>query len=115
MQDNTKADISSFALSFFNCLSLTRSLIQVREYIVENAQGVFLWVELVGKELLAYDKSGYSKEDIIEFLKCLPKELETFYEPMFERMTIKESNHQNPRILQDQQNHRDLQDGIKMY
>ncbi|OCK97498.1 uncharacterized protein K441DRAFT_547211, partial [Cenococcum geophilum 1.58] len=115
LQDNTKADISSFALSFLNRLSLRRRSVQVREYIVENAQGVFLWVELVGKELLACEESGYSEEDIIEFLKCLPKELETFYELMLERMTTKKSNIWNLRNLQDLRNHRDLQDGIKMF
>ena len=115
LQDNTKADISSFALSFLNRLSLIRRLVQAREYIVENAQGVFLWVELVGKELLACEESGYSEEDIIEFLKCLPKELETFYELMLERMTTKKSNLRNLRNLQDLRNHRDLQDGIKMF
>ena len=115
LQDNTKADISSFALSFLNRLSLTRRLVQAREYIVENAQGVFLWVELVGKELLACEESGYSEEDIVEFLKCLPKELETFYELMFEGITTKKSNLPNLRHFQDRRNHLDFQDGIKMF
>src|SRR5205085_1072168 len=60
-------------------------LAQAAEYIVEHAQGVFLWVKLVGEELLAYEEEGYSEEQIFEFLKRLPTELEDLYRRMLER------------------------------
>jgi ankyrin repeat domain-containing protein 50 len=69
LQDETKSDISSFAYSFLDGLHLTRFLPQAMEYIVENAQGVFLWVQLVGEELLACDEEGHAEEDIFEFPK----------------------------------------------
>ena len=80
-------------------LHLSHVLAQATEYIVENAQGVFLWVKLVGEELLAFEEEGYSEEQIFEFLKRLPTELEDLYRRMFERMRRKEPG---------------LQDAIKM-
>ncbi|KAF2191299.1 hypothetical protein K469DRAFT_808477 [Zopfia rhizophila CBS 207.26] len=40
-----KRDISSFARSFLDGLNLTHVFAQATEYVVENAQGVFLWLE----------------------------------------------------------------------
>ncbi|KAF2175452.1 hypothetical protein K469DRAFT_765097 [Zopfia rhizophila CBS 207.26] len=99
LQDETKSDISSFARSSLDGLNLTHILTQATKYIAENAQGVFLWVKLVGEELLAYHEEGYSEEEIFEFLKRLPTELEDLYRHMFEKMGRKKS---------------DLRDGIKM-
>jgi ankyrin repeat domain-containing protein 50 len=100
LQDMTKSDISSFACSFLSGLNLSCFLTQATEYIVENAQGVFLWVRLVGEELLAREEQGYAEEDIFQFLKSLPTELGEFYTRMFEKMKGKELN---------------LQDGVKMF
>ena len=86
LQDETKRDISRFARSFLDGLNLTHVLTQATEYIVKNAQGVFLWVKLVGGELETYAAEGYSEEQIFESLKRLPIELENFYKLMFERM-----------------------------
>jgi len=99
LQDETQSDISSLARSLLDGLNLTHVLAQATEYIIENAQGVFLWVKLVGEELLAYEEEGYSEEQTFEFLKQLPTELEDLYRGMFERMRGKEL---------------DLQDGIKI-
>ncbi|KAF2183392.1 hypothetical protein K469DRAFT_690132 [Zopfia rhizophila CBS 207.26] len=115
LQDETIPDITRFAHSFLVRLNLTRVLAQATEYIVENAQGVFLWVKLVREELLACKEQGYSEEEFIEFLKGLPRELEAFYTLMFERMNTNKSNLRNPRNLQDLRNYRDLQVGIKMF
>jgi ankyrin repeat domain-containing protein 50 len=99
LQDETKSDISSFARSLLGGLNLTHVLAQATEHIVENAQGVFLWVKLAGEELLAYEEEGYSEEHIFEFLRRLPTELEDLYRRMFEKMSRKEPG---------------LQDGIKI-
>ena len=108
LQDETKSDISSFASSFLNCLSLRRHLAQVTEYIVKNAQGVFLWVKLIGKELLDCEEQGHSEKDILEFLKQLPIELRDFYTLMLERMTRNKLNLPNKDML-------NIWDGVKMF
>jgi ankyrin repeat domain-containing protein 50 len=100
LQDETNPDISSFSRSFLSGLNLTHVLAQVTEYIVEKAQGVFLWVKLVGEELLAYEEEGYSEEEIFEFLKRLPTELKDFHIHMFKEINKSESN---------------LQGGFKMF
>lgn len=87
LQDQTRADIARFADSFLKDLEFSSFLKQATEYIVENAQGVFLWVQLVKKELLAYDEAGRCAEkDIFDFLKSLPTELEEFYQRMLNKM-----------------------------
>ncbi|KAH8696888.1 hypothetical protein GQ44DRAFT_633885, partial [Phaeosphaeriaceae sp. PMI808] len=86
LQDETKRDISSFARSFLKGLNLTHVLARATKYIVENAQGVFLWVKLVGEELETYAAEGYSENQIFESLQGLPTELEDFYKLMFEKM-----------------------------
>lgn len=87
LQDETKSDISRFASSFLKELEFTGFLDQAMEYIVEKAQGVFLWVQLVKKELLAYDEAGLCTErDVFEFLKSLPTELEEFYKRMLDKI-----------------------------
>jgi ankyrin repeat domain-containing protein 50 len=92
LQDETKRDISSFASSFLDGLHLDRFLPEAIEYIIDNAHGVFLWVRLVGEELLSREEDGYSEEDILEFLKSLPTELEEFYKLMLWKMEEKEPN-----------------------
>ena len=87
LQDETKRDISSFTRSFLDGLNLTHVLARATEYIVENAQGVFLWVKLVGEELETYAAEGYSEEQTFEFLQGLPIELEDFYTLMFKKMS----------------------------
>ena len=91
LQEETKLDISSFAHSCLKGLNLRSVLVQAEEYIVKNAQGVFLWVKLVGEELEAYETKGCSEEEIFEFLKQLPTELEDFYGLMLDKMSRKES------------------------
>ncbi|KAK1237949.1 hypothetical protein MKX08_002528 [Trichoderma sp. CBMAI-0020] len=101
LQDHTKSDIARFADSFLKDLEFSSFLKQATEYIVENAQGVFLWVQLVKKELLVYDEAGRCAEkDIFEFLKSLPTELEEMYQRMLSKMG---------------RNRADIRDGIRMF
>ncbi|KAH0533236.1 hypothetical protein TsFJ059_001827 [Trichoderma semiorbis] len=82
LQDETTLDISNFANSLLGGLDLTREI----EYINENAQGVFLWVKLVGEELLRFHEDGYSEHDIFLMLKELPTELDEVYALMLNKM-----------------------------
>lgn len=101
LQDQTKPDIARFAYSFLKDLDFSSFLDQATEYIAENAQGVFLWVQLVKKELVAYDEAGRCAEkDIFEFLKSLPTELEELYQRMLNKMG---------------RNKTDIRDGIRMF
>jgi tRNA A37 threonylcarbamoyladenosine biosynthesis protein TsaE len=101
LQDETRPDISRFANSFLERLEFTGILVKAREYIVKHAQGVFLWVRLVEKELLAYDEQGRSEGDVFKFLQSLPIELEEFYQQMLEKM-------EKERLA-------DIRDGVKIF
>ncbi|KAF8248467.1 hypothetical protein K440DRAFT_600018 [Wilcoxina mikolae CBS 423.85] len=80
MQDMNGPGIQQFVYSFCQELHLSVSLTrQIAEYILENAQGMFLWVHLVRSELIRYIELGLSKRHIFEFLTSLPMELEVTY------------------------------------
>jgi hypothetical protein len=83
MQDMNKTDIQNFVQSFLHPElenELPGSVLhQAQKYIIEHAQGVFLWVHLVGNELIRYIETGYSRREIFTFLQGLPKELDGLY------------------------------------
>jgi energy-coupling factor transporter ATP-binding protein EcfA2 len=90
LQDETRDDIISFANSFLGPdLKLTGDLLQrATDYIVEHAQGVFVWLNLVKEELQSYAETGYSERDIFDVLKSLPTELEDFYTRILRRLSL---------------------------
>jgi hypothetical protein len=80
LEDVNSSDILKFAKSFWSKLKFPRNIVQqAKEYIVRHAQGVFVWVDLVRKELRRYAERGYTKKKIFRFLESLPTELEGFY------------------------------------
>ena len=81
LQDVNYSDILRFAESFLGPdLDLPPDIAgPATEYIVRNAQGVFVWVRLVREELIKYARSGCTESEIFGFLKSLPTELEEFY------------------------------------
>jgi ankyrin repeat domain-containing protein 50 len=102
LQDVNETDISNFASSFLPSIHFnTDTLIKAKEYIVEHAQGVFLWVSLVKKELIEYASEGYSEDEIFEFLKNLPTELKDFYEHILRGL--------------EKGKERDIRDGIRIF
>lgn len=82
MQDENRPDIQNFVHSFLSLeLDLPQNLLhQAEEYIVANAQGVFLWVHLVRNELMRYVEWGYSRGELLSFLDSLPTGLESLYQ-----------------------------------
>jgi len=83
MQDENEPDIRHFVDSFIPGIGFSESaLSQVRKYILENAQGVFLWVRLVKDNLYSYTEVGCTMSEIFNFLRSLPRELEGLYEPI---------------------------------
>jgi hypothetical protein len=103
LQDETKPEIKKFACSFLGPdLGFTGDLLhKATTYIVDNAQGVFLWVYLVREELRPYAERGYGKKEVFELLKSLPTELEDFYVH-----TLKKIEQGSPR---------DIRDGTRMF
>jgi ankyrin repeat domain-containing protein 50 len=100
LEDETKPDISNFAYSLLKPLFSTDILDRITEYIIECAQGVFLWVQLVRDELQEYVEAGQSQRDIFEFIRSLPKELEEFYRRIRDKL---------------ESNERDVSNGIKIF
>jgi hypothetical protein len=88
MQDENKGDIFRFADDFLNKdLKLTGKILgEARDYITENAQGVFVWVDLVKTELLDYAETGYTEAEILDALRDLPPKLEDIYKKMFDKL-----------------------------
>jgi hypothetical protein len=100
LQDENKDDISQFADDFLSKdLGLTGSdRGDARDYIVNNARGVFVWVALVKKELRTYIETGYRKGEVLEYLASLPQLLLGFYKLMLSRL-----ERGTPRDIQDGQ------------
>ncbi|KAF8543091.1 hypothetical protein BDD12DRAFT_669980, partial [Trichophaea hybrida] len=103
LQDENEKDISEFARSFLGPkLDLPPNILnEATEYIVEKAQGVFVWVYLVQQKLLEYSEKGCTKNQIFEFLKSLPTELEAFYEDILCELEKREEL--------------DIKDGLRMF
>jgi len=101
LQDENKPDILKFTESFLLKHS-TMPHMDIKDYIMRNAQGVFVWVRLVQMELLKYHENGYRNQDIYAFLRSLPTELDDFYERML-------------RELEEKCEQRDVKDGVRMF
>jgi len=90
MQDMNKTDIQNYVQTFLRPelkheLS-EDDLHQAEKYILEHAQGVFLWVHLVGNELVRFVETGHSIREMFSFLEGLPKELDGLYQRMLTDM-----------------------------
>ncbi|KAF8241264.1 hypothetical protein K440DRAFT_573903, partial [Wilcoxina mikolae CBS 423.85] len=93
LQDVNKHDISRFAVCFLEKeIKLTGKILgEAADYIIGNADGVFVWVGLVKTELLRLVETGCTDAEILHCLKDLPPDLEEFYTLMFARL---EKGHQ---------------------
>ncbi|OTA03028.1 hypothetical protein A9Z42_0034750 [Trichoderma parareesei] len=89
LQAETLHDISRFARSILDGLNVSLLLDKATEYIINNANGVFLWVRLVGCELEACLEDCESEDVIFQRLKQLPTELDDFYQLMLTRLDNK--------------------------
>ncbi|KAF8252051.1 hypothetical protein K440DRAFT_497098, partial [Wilcoxina mikolae CBS 423.85] len=102
MQDMNKRDIEYFVSSFLPDFDLPPDTVtEATKYIVEHADGVFLWVRLVESVLRGYAMTGCTKRRIYAVLGDLPNALEGLY----------------GHILRDlgKGSHDDIRDGIKMF
>ncbi|KAF8535188.1 hypothetical protein BDD12DRAFT_808755, partial [Trichophaea hybrida] len=74
---------------------------EATKYISTHAQGVFVWVDLVQKELLDYVEKGGNRLSILGELKRVPEELNDMYKIMLLRMV--------------KRNGRDIEDAVKVF
>ncbi|KAF8243856.1 hypothetical protein K440DRAFT_465166, partial [Wilcoxina mikolae CBS 423.85] len=87
MQEMTKSDLGNYADSFLRRLDFTDDILsEAKDYIINQVQGVFLWVRLVKDTLETFSKTGCSPQEIFDFLQSLPSELEGLYERMIEEV-----------------------------
>ena len=75
---------------------------KIEEFIVKHADGVFLWVRVIGDELENYCRRGLPPNGILRFLEALPKELEGYYEYILQGLSAsdKDDIRDGTRILQ---------------
>jgi len=63
----------------------------MRNYLIQNAKGVFLWVTLVLKELHQISKDAFSEiTDLNRALRSLPSELEDLYAAIAGRLRVRD-------------------------
>ena len=94
LQDLTRADIHQFATSeitrHIQLTSLSedeqRSKLRIPDLIVEKAEGVFLWVDLVVKSQIKGIRNGDDLDILIKRLEVLPSKIEDLYVHMLERI-----------------------------
>jgi hypothetical protein len=52
---------------------------RIEEYIVDKAEGVFLWVSLIAVRLESFLKKGSTPAKVLKELESLPTEIESYY------------------------------------
>jgi hypothetical protein len=89
LQDKNKEDIEKFTDAFLADQVFCRAeglKRHAKEYIVQCADGVFLWVSLIRESLVRYVNQGRSVNQLILFLKALPRGLDSYYVRMLEAL-----------------------------
>ncbi|CCX34372.1 Similar to Vegetative incompatibility protein HET-E-1; acc. no. Q00808 [Pyronema omphalodes CBS 100304] len=90
MQDENRFSIDSYTRCFLkDDLMFSDDLLQAAtDYILETAQGVSLWVSVVKAELQRlFEDIRYSKNEVMDALKGLPKELKGLYDKILKRLS----------------------------
>ena len=90
LQERNRKDIEYYTDAFlqdpvFHSVQGVRN--QAKDYIVQNADGVFLWVHLVRQSLVRFARNGSSPRKLLNLLESLPKGLESYYKYMLERLS----------------------------
>ena len=75
--EQLRASMSDLTVSSHACGSASLEVfLSMKEYVLENAHGVFLWVKLVLQELeLCIKAGGYSLNDLDQAVRSLPRDL----------------------------------------
>jgi hypothetical protein len=87
LQEKNKQDIEKYTQSFLGNLHLTyKGIAEAKKYIIDHAEGVFVWVHLIEKDLKYHSENGCSQEELMGILKKLPTTLEKYYESMLREL-----------------------------
>ena len=87
LQDENSNDICKFTDDFLAKLGSSDLILrEVGDYIKANAEGVFVWVQLVKSEIFRLRSTGLSDTQLSGHVKRLPRELEEFYKFMLDRL-----------------------------
>jgi len=83
LQERNKQDIMGYTHSFLGDLDLSPgSKADANKYIINHADGVFVWVHLIEMDLKRHRKNGCNQEQLMHILKTLPRDLKRYYELM---------------------------------
>jgi nucleoside-triphosphatase THEP1 len=99
MQELNGSDIQRYVHSLIRTeLDVSENVAhEIDKYILEHAQGVFLWVHLVLRQLVKHvEEKGCSRKEVLGFLKRLPTELEAMYKLLLE---VLETGHVEDREI----------------
>ncbi|KAL8718436.1 MAG: hypothetical protein Q9225_004435 [Loekoesia sp. 1 TL-2023] len=87
LQDLTRKDISRFVhTKFSKHIQDERVLSETTNVIVEKADGVFLWADLVTNSQIKGIRNGDDEKTLLKRLESLPVELDDVYSQMLERI-----------------------------
>lgn len=101
LQEENRGDIEKYTDDFLGDRVFCRVegfKKHAKEYIAKCADGVFLWVSLIRKDLVRYVNQGRNVNQLMAFLKGLPKELESYYVCMLEELHEQNSNEDDSNI-----------------
>ncbi|KAJ2992379.1 hypothetical protein NUW58_g2188 [Xylaria curta] len=87
LQDYTRNDIRRYCLDFIESQGedISRALDSLVLVVVERANGVFLWVKLVLRELISEAAKGKSPDELLLILSGIPDDLRDYYVRTIER------------------------------
>lgn len=98
LQNENRRDIETVVIRGVERLSDNQKssrdkLNKVRDYLIDNSDGVFLWTSIVLKELQELVTRGYSQAELMGVLTGLPSDLVDLYKHIVKRLNAK----RNPR------------------
>ena len=80
LQNLTRLDMTRYVLDKFRYMDRKEDRTKLTKAIVENAQGIFLWVTLVVKRIREQIENGVDLGALHSEIDCLPRELNDLFE-----------------------------------
>ncbi|KAH8758100.1 hypothetical protein BGZ57DRAFT_1008652 [Hyaloscypha finlandica] len=80
LQNLTRLDMTRYVLDKFRYMDRKEDRTKLTKAIVENAQGIFLWVTLVVKRIREQIENGVDLSALHSEIDCLPRELNDLFE-----------------------------------
>ncbi|PMD49574.1 uncharacterized protein K444DRAFT_476460, partial [Hyaloscypha bicolor E] len=80
LQNLTRSDMSRYVLDKFRHMDRKEDQTDLTKAIVENSQGIFLWVTLVVKRIREQMENGVDLNTLHSEIDCLPRELNDLFE-----------------------------------